>query len=67
VLTEPLLNPEDGRHEKQDCETKASHRALQSGDSSSRPVPLLSHHTPKINKAPRQDNHPGAPPLRTLR
>jgi len=28
VLTEPLLNPEDGRYEKQDCETKAFHRAL---------------------------------------
>jgi hypothetical protein len=28
VLTEPLLNPEHGRYEKQDCETKAFHRAL---------------------------------------
>lgn len=28
VLTEPLLNPEDGRYDKQDCETKAFHRAL---------------------------------------
>lgn len=28
VLSEPLLNPEDGRYDKQDCETKAFHRAL---------------------------------------
>ena len=28
VLTEPLLNPEDGQYDKQDCETKAFHRAL---------------------------------------
>lgn len=28
VLTEPLLNPEDGRYDKQDCETKAFRRAL---------------------------------------
>ncbi|MEI7512948.1 MAG: hypothetical protein WCK01_05865 [Candidatus Uhrbacteria bacterium] len=28
VLTEPLLNPADGCYDKQDCETKAFHRAL---------------------------------------
>ncbi|MCX6039241.1 MAG: hypothetical protein NTW99_15420 [Chloroflexi bacterium] len=28
VLTEPLLNPDDGTYDKQDCETKAFHRAL---------------------------------------
>ena len=28
VLSEPLLNPEDGHYDKQDCETKAFHRAL---------------------------------------
>jgi len=27
VLTEPQLNPEDGKYDKQDCETKAFHRA----------------------------------------
>jgi hypothetical protein len=28
VFTEPQLNPEDGKYDKQDCETKAFHRAL---------------------------------------
>jgi hypothetical protein len=28
VLTEPQLNPKDGKYDKQDCETKAFHRAL---------------------------------------
>lgn len=28
VLTEPLLNPADGKYDKQDCETKAFHRLL---------------------------------------
>jgi hypothetical protein len=28
LLTEPLLNPEDGRYDKQDCETKAFKRML---------------------------------------
>jgi len=28
VLTEPQLNPEDGRYDKQDCESKAFHRML---------------------------------------
>ena len=28
VLSEPLLNPADGKYDKQDCETKAFHRVL---------------------------------------
>lgn len=28
VFTEPLLNPANGKYDKQDCETKAFHRAL---------------------------------------
>lgn len=28
VLTEPQLNPQDGKYDKQDCESKAFHRAL---------------------------------------
>lgn len=30
VMTEPLLNPEDGKYDKQDCESKAFKRALAS-------------------------------------